>query len=88
MQAGRQVVATRSDILRSIDRYCGVAPAMEAAATEFAGAGAAVEAGMMISPSSLSAGRNTISSVFIPFTTLQYGVSINPKRLMRPKLAR
>ena len=47
MQAGRQVVATRSDILRSIDRYCGVAPAMEAAATEFAGAGAAGEAGVM-----------------------------------------
>lgn len=34
----RQVVATRSDILKAIDRYFGVAPAIEAATTEFSGA--------------------------------------------------
>ncbi len=39
----RQVVATRSDILKAIDRYFGVAPAIEAAATEFSGAAAARE---------------------------------------------
>ncbi len=33
----RQVVATRSDILRAIDRYYGMAPAMEAAALDFTG---------------------------------------------------
>jgi len=44
----RQVVATRSDILKAIDRYYGVAPAMEAAATEFgAGAKAEGEGGLM-----------------------------------------
>ncbi|MEK6697965.1 MAG: ATPase, T2SS/T4P/T4SS family [Nitrospirota bacterium] len=37
----RQVVATRSDILKAIDRYYGVTPAMEAAAMDFAGAPAA-----------------------------------------------
>ncbi len=33
----RQVVATRSDILKAIDRYYGVSPAIEAAAMDFAG---------------------------------------------------
>ncbi len=33
----RQVVATRSDILKAIDRYYGVTPAIEAAAMDFAG---------------------------------------------------
>jgi type IV pilus assembly protein PilB len=37
----RQVVATRSDILKAIDRYYGVTPAIEAAAMDFAGAAAA-----------------------------------------------
>lgn len=33
----RQVVATRSDILKAIDRYAGMSPAIDAAAVDFAG---------------------------------------------------
>jgi type IV pilus assembly protein PilB len=39
-----QVVATRSDILKSIDRYFGVTPAIDAAALDFAGTAPAIEA--------------------------------------------
>jgi type IV pilus assembly protein PilB len=39
-----QVVATRSDILKAIDRYYGVTPAIDAAALDFAGAAPAIEA--------------------------------------------
>jgi len=39
----RQVVATRSDIMKAIDRYYGMATAMDAAAMDFAGEGAVAD---------------------------------------------